>query len=238
MLEDRMIKNKSHKKRCAERLKKKKTLGLLMLKEEEFMEEKSHFEQQSSKELSRMNAQIETLKKNSGVEEELKAIRKTRNTLKNRVRDYPEREKRFLQKSQKEQTELRQEILALTGKIDQTPSELSRLEQVLEEGYRKLNFMPKTFMDAIKIIARNIIYRLLQPFRLIYNNRRNDHVLVRELMTAAGWIEENHSTIFIKLFPSRQYQPAIKKDVLSFLVIMSYELNRFYKTEKAIIVTL
>jgi hypothetical protein len=122
--------------------------------------------------------------------------------------------------------------------MDATPQEISRLEQILEGQYKKLNFMPKTFMDTIKIISRNIIYRLLAPFRPIYNNRRNDHVILRELITASGWVEEKKSSILIKLFPSREYQPAIKKDILTFLAQINYELNRYYKSKKTILITL
>ena len=44
-------------------------------------------------------------------------------------------------------------------------------------------------MDVIKILARNIFYKLLRIFRPIYDNFREDHKLLRELTQASGIIE-------------------------------------------------
>ena len=98
--------------------------------------------------------------------------------------------------------------------------------------------MPKTFMDAVKITARNIIYQLLEIFRPIWNNYRNDLVILRELISSMGHIEENKKTIIIQLNPARQFSKNEEYKILLFLFKISSEINRKYDLEKTIILSL
>ena len=118
------------------------------------------------------------------------------------------------------------------------PKEVSRIELLIKEEYVKLNFMPKTFMDAIKITTRNIIYQLLEIFRPIWNNYRNDHVILRELISSMGHIEETKKSIIIQLNPARQFSKNEQYKILLFLFKISSEINRKYDLEKTIIVSL
>ena len=115
---------------------------------------------------------------------------------------------------------------------------VSRLETLIEEEYIKLNFMPKSFMDAIKIISRNIIYQLLDIFRPIWNNLRNDHVILRELLACVGFINENEKYIYIQLNPARQFTNKEKQKILLFLLKISTLVNAKYDVKKTIIITL
>jgi hypothetical protein len=236
-IKDRKIKNRKHQSLCAEKLKLRKELGFELVKREEFIDEKKSFDLKSPKQLVNLNSDIRKLER-SGEKEKLKALRKKRRSLKTKIRNYEKREKRFLMKNKEKQNKLRNEIKAIDGKIDEEPDTISRLEDIIENEYRKLNFMPKTFMDSIRIISRNIIYRLLKTFRPIRNNYRNDHVILRELIEATGYIEEKQGSIIISLYPSRIFPPAEKRNIVDFLMRLSYEVNRFYKTGKTIIFTL
>jgi hypothetical protein len=66
-------------------------------------------------------------------------------------------------------------------------------------------------MDAIKVLARNMFYMSLHPFKEKYNNYRDDHVLFRHLTLSGGTITKNGNGYKITLQPQMEYQPKVKK---------------------------
>ncbi len=93
----------------------------------------------------------------------------------------------------------------------------------------------KTYMDAVKIISRNIIYMMLPIFRTLYNNRRNDIKLMLEIIRADGIIEETKDRIIIWLIISREYSPKQKKTITALLFIISCKVNQIYETDKPVV---
>ena len=63
---------------------------------------------------------------------------------------------------------------------------LKTLEALIEEQYRRLDARRKAFMDAIRLSCRNIFFCLLDIFRPMDNNYRDDHVVLRELTRSMG----------------------------------------------------
>ena len=110
------------------------------------------------------------------------------------------------------------------------PHKVSRLETLIKEEYARLNFMPKSFMDAVKINSRNIIYQLLKIFRPIWNNYRNDLLILRELIAAMGHIQENDKIIMICINPARQYSKKQKHKILLFLFEISKSRKSILQT--------
>ena len=47
----------------------------------------------------------------------------------------------------------------------------------------------KRLMDSLKVLARNVFYQALQPFKEAYDNYRDDHDYFRQLSLAAGVLE-------------------------------------------------
>jgi hypothetical protein len=229
-LKHRDIENKARKKLCAERMKKKKELGLELVKLEYFQKEKAQFESNAKEQLQKLDVEIE--KKDTA---ENKKLINDRKKLKQKIKSFEKREERFLKKNKQLCDKLRVKIEKLEDEIGVEPTEVSRLESILEAEYRKLNFMPKMLLDCTKVIARNIIYKLLEQFRPLYNNFRNDIVLLRELIMATGYIEETSSTIIVSLYPARQYPEAVKKLIIRFLMKLSYDVNSLYQLDKVII---
>jgi hypothetical protein len=39
----------------------------------------------------------------------------------------------------------------------------------------RLDTGPKRLLDAVKVVARNVFYRALAPFKAAYDNYRDDH---------------------------------------------------------------
>ncbi len=90
-----------------------------------------------------------------------------------------------------------------------TEKEVSRLEDLIKQDYRKLDNTKKALMDGIKITARNLFYLLLQPFKKGYNNYRDDHVLFLHLTRSHGLLCERGTIMEVLLFPEARFPPKV-----------------------------
>src|ERR1019366_6382490 len=52
---------------------------------------------------------------------------------------------------------------------------LRRLEDLIARQMVRLDTGPKRLLDAVKVVARNVFYRALAPFKAAYDNYRDDH---------------------------------------------------------------
>ena len=88
-------------------------------------------------------------------------------------------------------------------KLEQRRKELykktSKIDELIKEDYKKLDTNTKSFVDAIKILARNMFYQTLLPFKEKYNNYRDDHVLFRNFTNAAGKISQVNEKMLVTL---------------------------------------
>ena len=234
-LADRNIKNREHTKLAAGKIKLKRDLGMLLVNRELYIEKKEQALAVMEEEKLACKKQINTKNINSV---QVTVLGKKLKTLKTKIKRLPGDKEKVLNKNLLKQNNLRKQIKEISEKLEDLPKEISRLELLIREEYVKLNFMPKTFMDAVKITARNIIYQLLEIFRPIWNNYRNDLVILRELIASMGHIEENKKTIIIQLNPARQFSKNEEYKILLFLFKISSEINRKYDLEKTIILSL
>jgi hypothetical protein len=92
-----------------------------------------------------------------------------------------------------------------------TTKQISKVDELIEQDYQKLDTNTKDFMDAIKMLARNIFYLTFLPFKEKYNNYRDDHVLFRHLTRSGGQIQIIDEGFKIQLRPQMEYQPKIQK---------------------------
>jgi hypothetical protein len=234
-LTDRMIDNKEFNKLSAEKLKLKKQLGMLLLNRETYIECK---EQELSKlTIEQQSYELELEDENISQEKSKKLKQKIKKT-KSKMKTIHRNKNKTLNKNSEKQQPLRTQIKNIEIKLGDMPKKISRIEKLINEEYVKLNFMPKSLMDAIKIIARNIIYQLLEVFRPIWNNYRNDLVILRELIMTMGHINETQSTIYILLNPTRQFGKKDQDKVNQFLFEISKRVNKTYRLEKVIIFSL
>ena len=228
---DRQMKNKELSKLISEKNKLKNKLGAKMLERELYIERKEDEKQRTEKELYDKENQLQKTQDNKAIE---KQVRK----LKAQIKRIPRDMEVSLKNNENKQIDLREKISALEEEILPILPYVSRIETLIQEEYVKLNFMPKSFMDVIKIISRNIIYELMKIFRPIWNNYRNDHVILRELLSSIGFIQDTEKHIYIRLTPSRMFSKKQKQKILLFLFEISKVVNNKYKNEKIIIITL
>ena len=133
-----------------------------------------------------------------------------------------------------------QKMIALNAEIDEltirleaveqdlktTPKTESRLEQVIAAGHAKLNTRRKAFMDAIRITCCNLFLGCLDVFRTFYDNRRDDHELLRALTRAPGFVAFRHGTVCITLVPELAVQPKAFASMRRFCQEVSAIVNR------------
>jgi hypothetical protein len=89
--------------------------------------------------------------------------------------------------------------------------EVSRIDQLIEEDMVRMDLSNKTLMDAIKITARNLFYRLIAPVKTAYDNYRDDHSHYRELTQCNGVLHWTGSQIEVHLVPQVNYPPKLRK---------------------------
>ncbi len=127
-------------------------------------------------------------------------------------------EKKISPKEQKRKEKIRKSVSELNASLTQleqerknTVKQVSRIGELIDQDYKKLQTNTKDFLDAIKILARNIFYLSFQSMKDKYDNYRDDHVLFRHLTRSAGTIVPEETGLKILLTPQMEYQPGTKK---------------------------
>jgi hypothetical protein len=72
-------------------------------------------------------------------------------------------------------------------------------------------------MDALRLTARNFFYLLMAIFKPLYNNYRDDHVVLRHLTRALGFIQETPTLITVYLMPAMRFSAPTRRCILVFL---------------------
>ena len=106
---------------------------------------------------------------------------------------------------------LHQQILQNDREKAALDKEVSRIDQLIAQDMVRMDLANKTLMDAIKISARNLFYRLFAPFKTAYDNYRDDHGHYRELTQCDGVLRWTGSEIEVHLVPQVNYPPKLRK---------------------------
>ena len=106
---------------------------------------------------------------------------------------------------------LHQQVLQNDSEKDALEKEVSRIDQLIKQDMVRMDLSNKTLMDAIKISARNLFYRLFAPFKSAYDNYRDDHGHYRELTQCDGVLHWTGSVIEVHLVPQVNYPPKLRK---------------------------
>jgi hypothetical protein len=106
---------------------------------------------------------------------------------------------------------LSRELAELDTQGQQAQQTESRLEHLIAEKMVRLDPEKKRLMDSLRVIARNVFYRALQPFKKAYNNYRDDHAQFRQLTQASGVLEVCPDQIVVHLMPRVNYPPRVRR---------------------------
>jgi len=103
------------------------------------------------------------------------------------------------------------ELAQLEAKGQEAQQTESRLERMIAEKMVRLDPEKKRLMDSLRVIARNIFYQALQPFKKAYNNYRDDHDQFRQLTQASGVLEVGAKRVVVHLMPRVGYPPQVRR---------------------------
>lgn len=112
---------------------------------------------------------------------------------------------------------LSRELAQLEAKAQDTQQTESRLERMIEEKMVRLDPENKRLMDSLRIIARNVFYKAIQPFKKAYNNYRDDHDQFRQLTQSSGVLEVHPDQILVHLMPRVNYSPQLRRIITAAL---------------------
>ena len=116
---------------------------------------------------------------------------------------------------------LSRELAELELKAETVQKSESRLEQLIAEQMVRLDPDKKRLMDNFRVIARNVFYAALGPFKKAYNNYRDDHDQFRQLTQCSGVLEVAAEQIVVHLLPRVNYAPRVRRIITELLA----ELN-------------
>ena len=157
-----------------------------------------------------LKEQVENKQMKSG---EYKALEKERQVLRARLKTllFQEHQKPGKNAQRPEQIkELTLQDKRLTEKMEQTQKQVSRLDYLIEENYRRLDTSSKMLFEVQKLIARNAFYQALTPFKKMYNNYRDDHAIFCNLSSSDGFMITRSDEVEIHLFPTAHYRPGLR----------------------------
>ena len=107
--------------------------------------------------------------------------------------------------------ELEEQLNQILGQQGQTQQTMSRLEDLIARQMVRLDTGPKRLLDAIKVVARNVFYRALAPFKAAYDNYRDDHEYFRRLTPSAGVLRWNGRELEVHLLPATPHGAALRQ---------------------------
>lgn len=112
---------------------------------------------------------------------------------------------------------LSEELAQLEAKAQAVEQTESRLERMIAEHMVRLDPEKKRLMDSLRVIARNVFYQALAPFKKAYNNYRDDHDQFRQLTQASGVLEVGAELVTAHLMPRVHYPPQVRRIIATVL---------------------
>lgn len=103
----------------------------------------------------------------------------------------------------------------------------SRLESLIAAQMVRMEPHSKRLLDALRIIARNLFYQAIQPFKKAYDNFRDDHDYFRKLSQSPGVLEFGKQEVVVHLMPVTNYAPAMRQIISGVLERLNQAQMRF-----------
>jgi DNA repair exonuclease SbcCD ATPase subunit len=102
---------------------------------------------------------------------------------------------------------IEQRIEPLQAQLCEATRKQSRLQLLLDGDYQLIDTRKKAMMDALRVTASNIFRNVQEQFRAIYDNYRDDHVLVRMLSRCSGTMTRTAQNTTFRLWLPGTIQP-------------------------------
>ena len=127
---------------------------------------------------------------------------------------------------------LKSDIVNIERNMTATVRNESRLDALIEGKYFRIDTVAKSVLDMLRILARNVFYELLTvDFRPLYDNLRDDHVILRTLIKAPGRVRAQNGTLMIELFPEADFNEKTVNAVKIFIAASETKINTYFKNK-------
>ncbi|MEI8191091.1 MAG: putative transposase, partial [candidate division NC10 bacterium] len=123
---------------------------------------------------------------------------------------------------------LKQQAAGLETRLGAAIRNQSRLQLLIDNHYRLLDSRCKATLDALRIAASNMFAALAARFRPLYGNHRNDHVMLRQLTRADGFLHRDGQTVYVRLWLRGRFQEWQLRAFRRFLAEVSEDLTRLF----------
>ena len=243
VMKDRLVESKEYKKMNKERRQLEKELTKLIrnkydaevkLTKKIKLLEKEENDRKAN--LNRIRNNIQRTKN----QEHREKLQKDAVRLEGLLKKYPTRRKKLEEKAGVKTFQISESISEkeiciqkINEKILRIMKDESRLHRLIKDEYYMPDVRAKNYMDMLKISARNIFYKLLEVFRPLYDNYRDDCALLREITRLSGIVVREGGMITVKLWAQADYQPRQLSVITTFLRMMTEFINANFKDKFA-----
>ena len=121
------------------------------------------------------------------------------------------------QRREKKTDQIHATLTAKLAERDALTKEVSRLDQLTAAGMVRMETAGKTLMDTLRLIARNLFYAALSPFRRAYDNYRDDHGHFREITRSGGVLHWTGEEMEVHLVPPVNHPPKLRLLISDYL---------------------
>jgi len=229
-LQDRQVDSRAYKLAQATKKKLVAKIGQLLVhlqgKERVSLDGLNAQREKLKQKLEQISQELERLESGEVTHKAVSRIGQKIQRVKARLLDYKDKQKKEQDFQEKEE-----KIKTFTSELEQVKQQLlqiskteSRILACIEEGRVRPDMRKKALVDAIRITSRNAFWRAFDIFRPLYDNRRDDHVILRALTRSSGVIVPAQDRIDVYLTPQLQREPAEWKRIQKFLDICEHRI--------------
>ncbi|OVE81405.1 hypothetical protein BVY04_03395, partial [bacterium M21] len=198
-LDDYLTDNPTLRQLVTQKLQLRNKRAILKMDIEDRIESDKAAEQRHQGECEELDRKIKTTPDKMLIKE----LKKKRSSIHAKLKGTPRRYQKFLTKKIEKITQLEEQIQVLEVQAEGEPKKVQRIEYLISKEYDRLNFGPKACMDAIRLLGHNIHRYLHDRFRPLYDNYRNDHRIIRELIQCPAFLKETPAEYLVALIPAR-----------------------------------
>ncbi len=239
LFQDRLIEAQEYKQVNKERLLLEKKLTQSVRsrynQEKKMQKKRDKLNDEKRKRIDKLRNVNSQIKSTSNQIKE-KKLTKNAKKLKRLIARYPSREEKLQKTEQGKIDKLSDEISNFEYAIQELSDKLmtlvkseSRLEYLIKGEYVIPDVAAKNHIDSIKIMARNIFYELLEIFRPMYDNFRDDCAILRELTRLSGLVMKKGNIICINLWSQADYPKKILEVIEQFISTMTSFINAHFE---------
>ena len=233
-LQDRNIDSRAYKLARAKKKNVSAKIGQLLVhlqgEERVSLDGLNAQRQKLTQQLEKISQELECLKTGEATPKKVSGIGQKIERIKARILAYKQNQKKEHKLQEKEE-----KIKILTSDLEEIKQQLasiskteSRILVCIQEGRVRPDMRKKALVDVIRITCRNIFWRAFDIFRPLYNNRWDDHVILRAITRSSGDIVPVQGRIDVYLTAQLQREPAEWQRIQKFLEICQHHIARHF----------